>query len=54
MLKECIDVFAWSYKDMRGIDKNIVKHTIPLIPGMKLVKQKLPCMKLDVAFKIKE
>lgn len=37
-----------------GIDTEIAKHTIPLIPGMKPVKQKLRRMKPDVTLKIKE
>ena len=49
-----IDVFAWSYKDMPGISRDIAQHTIPLIPGMKPVKQKLSHMKPDMALKIKE
>ena len=53
-LKEYMDVFAWSYKDMPGIDTEIAQHKIPLIPGAKPVKQKLIRMKPDVALKIKE
>ena len=41
LLKEFIDVFAWSYEDMPVINREITQHTIPLIPGMKPVKQKL-------------
>ena len=29
-LKEYRDVFAWSYKDLKGVDPNICEHTIPL------------------------
>ena len=53
-LKEFEDVFAWSYKDMPGIDREIAEHTIPLNPMSKPVKQKLKRMKPDVALKIKE
>ena len=28
-LKEYRDVFAWSYKDLKGVDPDICKHTIP-------------------------
>ena len=38
LLKEFIDVFAWSYEDMPGINREITQHTIPQIPGMKPVK----------------
>lgn len=30
MLKEFSDVFAWSYKDMPGLDTDIVTHKLPL------------------------
>ena len=32
LLKEFIDVFAWSYEDMPDINREIAQHTIPLIP----------------------
>lgn len=38
---------------MPGISREIVEHTIPLIPGMKPVKQKWRRMKPEVALKIK-
>lgn len=40
LLKEFIDVFAWSYQDMPGIDPEIVQHRIPTYPDAKPVKQK--------------
>ncbi|KAI8559886.1 hypothetical protein RHMOL_Rhmol04G0210600 [Rhododendron molle] len=33
LLKEYFEVFAWSHKDMPGIDPEIVQHRIPLAPG---------------------
>lgn len=30
MLKEFVDVFAWSYHDMPGLDTEIVMHKLPL------------------------
>src|SRR6185503_6808922 len=54
LLSEFVDVFSLSYQDMPGIDRDIAQHTIPLIPGMKLVKQKPRRMKPDVDLKIKE
>lgn len=54
LLKAYIDVFAWSYRDMPGIDPEIAQHTIPLVPGAKPVKQKLRRMKPDTALKIKD
>ncbi|XP_073262695.1 uncharacterized protein [Populus alba] len=41
LLHEYSDVFAWSYKDMPGLNTNIVVHKIPLEEGCKPVKQKL-------------
>ena len=29
-LKEYCDVFAWSYKDLKGVDPDICQHTIPM------------------------
>ena len=40
LLKEFIDVFAWSYQDMPGIYPEIVQHRIPTYPDAKPVKQK--------------
>ncbi|KAI8572246.1 hypothetical protein RHMOL_Rhmol01G0183000 [Rhododendron molle] len=54
LLKEYKDVFAWSYKDMPGIDPEIVQHKIPLHPDAKPVKQKLRRMRPDWVLKIKE
>lgn len=30
LLKEYVDVFAWSYQDMPGLDTDIVEHRFPL------------------------
>ena len=54
LLKEFPEVFAWSYEDMPGIDPDIVQHRILTLPKVKLVKQKLRCMKSEWMFKIKE
>lgn len=34
-------VFAWSYEDMPGLDRDIVEHHIPTYPEAKPIKQKL-------------
>ena len=36
-----LDIFAWSYEDMSGLDPSIVQHRLPLLPHAKSVKQKL-------------
>jgi hypothetical protein len=41
LFKEFRDVFAWSYKEMLGIDPSIVIHEIQTYPDAKLVQQKL-------------
>ena len=38
LLREFKDVFAWSYKDMPGINRDIAEHKIPIKPGFKPVK----------------
>jgi hypothetical protein len=37
LVMEYRDIFAWSYKDLKGIPPKIAQHTIPLIPITKLV-----------------
>ncbi|XP_058727667.1 uncharacterized protein LOC131599276 [Vicia villosa] len=53
LLKEYVDVFAWSYQDMPGLDTNIVQHYLPLKPECPPVKQKLRRTHPDMANKIK-
>jgi len=38
LLRDYVDVFAWSYEDMPGLDTNIVVHRIPLVEGCKPIK----------------
>jgi hypothetical protein len=54
LLREFVDVFAWSYRDMPGLDPEIVVHRLPLKPECPPVKQKLRRTHPDMAFKIKE
>ena len=39
LLLEFIDVFAWSYTDLKGMPPEIVQHTIPLFPDTKPIRQ---------------
>jgi len=32
LVKEYVDVFVWSYRDMSGLDTAIVVHRLPLKP----------------------
>ena len=54
LLREYVDVFAWSYQDMPGLDTSIVEHRLPLKPECKPVQQKLRRMKPEMLLKIKE
>ncbi|KAI4357256.1 hypothetical protein L6164_001217 [Bauhinia variegata] len=38
--KEYLDVFAWSYRDILGLDPRVVTHKIPLYPNSRPIKQK--------------
>ena len=39
LLLEFIDVFAWSYMDLKGMPLEIVQHTIPLFLDTKPIRQ---------------
>ena len=41
LLISYLDVFAWSYEDMLGLDPSIVQHCLPLLPHTSPVKQML-------------
>ena len=41
LLRSYLDVFAWSYEDMSGLDPSVVQHHLPLLPHARPVKQKL-------------
>ena len=41
LLRSYLDVFAWSYEDMSGLDPFIIQHHLPLVPHARPVKQKL-------------
>ena len=48
------EVFAWSYKDMPGIDPEIAQHHIDTHDHMVPIKQKLKRMRIEWLLKIKE
>ncbi|XP_017972604.1 PREDICTED: uncharacterized protein LOC108661181 [Theobroma cacao] len=54
LLREYVDVFAWSYQDISGLNTDIVVHKLPLRSDYKPIKQKLRRMKLEMLLKIKE
>ena len=45
LLKEYVDIFAWSYQDMPGLDTDIVVHRLPLREDYPPVK--INCAELD-------
>ena len=57
-MKEIIEkrqkVFAWGYKDMPGIDREISEHRIPTYPHISPVKQKKKRLRLKWALLVKE
>jgi hypothetical protein len=44
LFKEYIDVFTWTYDDLKAYDKTIFQHIIPFREGAKPVKQKIRMM----------
>lgn len=38
LLREYVDIFAWSYQDMPGLNTDIVEHRLPLKPECPPVK----------------
>ncbi|MCO5554964.1 hypothetical protein L7F22_008504 [Adiantum nelumboides] len=53
-LKRYKDVFAWSYKDLKGVDPSICQHTIPLKSDVKPGRQRPYTYNETFAKKIKE
>jgi hypothetical protein len=41
LFKEFIDVFAWSYEDLKFYDTSIIQHKIPIKENQNPFKQKL-------------
>ncbi|MCO5549970.1 hypothetical protein L7F22_003447 [Adiantum nelumboides] len=54
LLKEYRDVFAWSYKDIKGVDPKICQHTIPTRDNAKPSRQRPYTYNETFARKIKE
>ena len=41
LLRSYLDVFAWSYEDMSGLDPTIGQHHLPILPHARPIKHKL-------------
>ncbi|MCO5583534.1 hypothetical protein L7F22_037445 [Adiantum nelumboides] len=54
LLKEYKDVFAWSYKDLKGVDPKICQHTIPTRDDAKPSRQRPYTYNETFARRIKE
>jgi hypothetical protein len=44
LFKEYLNVFAWSYDDLKAYDQTIFQHIIPLREGEKPIKQNIRIM----------
>ena len=53
MLHDYMEIFAWSYKDMPGLDTDIVVHHFPTKEDCPPVKQKVCRMRPEMSEKIK-
>ena len=54
LLRSYLDVFAWSYEDMPGLDPTIVQHHRPILPHARPVKQKLRRLHPRWSLQVKE
>jgi len=41
LLKKYKDDFEWDYDDLRTYDTSIIQRTIPMLPDVKIIQQKL-------------
>ena len=48
LLKEYMDVFAWTYDEMPGLDPGLVVHALNMDPGVKPVIQPARVFHTDV------
>ena len=54
LLKEYMDVFAWNYDEMPGLDPRLVVHALNVDPGVKPVIQLARIFHTDVETQITE
>jgi hypothetical protein len=41
LMKDFLDVFSWSYEDLKVYDTKVIQHAIPIKDDQKPFKQKL-------------
>ena len=54
LLRSYLDVFAWSYDDMPGLNLTIVQHHLPILPHARPVKHKLRRLHPRWSLQVKE
>ena len=54
LLRSYLDVFAWSYEDIPGLDPSIIQHHLPFMPHARPVKQKLRRLHPRWSLQVKE
>ena len=54
VLRSYLDVFAWLYEDMPGLDPTVVQHHLPILPHVRPVKQKLRRLHPRWSLQVKE
>ena len=53
LLNEYVEIFAWSYEDMPGLDTDIMVHRLPTREDCPPIKQKVLRIRPDMSEKIK-
>ena len=53
LMREYIDIFAWSYEDMPGLDPDVAMHHLRIKPDAKPVKQQQRQFQPDIMDVIK-
>lgn len=54
LLKEYIDIFAWTYAYMLGLDTDFVTHKLPTNPDIHPIKQKPRRLRPEWSLALKE
>lgn len=54
LLQEYIDIFAWTYADMSGLDINLITHKLSTNPDIHSIKQEPRHLWLEWSLALKE
>ena len=52
LLEKYVDVFAWTYDEMPGLDPGLVVHSLNVDPGIKPIDQPARVFHIDVEAQI--